>query len=98
MSEEKINHHKIAKRTLFSLLFVEVFFFILNSWSNIKQSFSGDMPKLSEWLDQGFKLSTVISISILGIFFYYRDFTSQKELIENQRKLKEKHENWLKAE
>ncbi|MDQ0637607.1 hypothetical protein QF042_001172 [Pedobacter sp. W3I1] len=79
---EKVNHQKIIIRTLLKVLLMIVIIIILNSWPNIKQSFSGHVPPFSYWLDHSFKISNIILILGFGGYFYYKDLTDQKELIE----------------
>ncbi|QXU40514.1 hypothetical protein [Pedobacter sp. D749] len=80
---EKVNHQKIIIRTLLKVLLMIVVIIILNSWPNIKQSFSGNIPPLNYWLNHSFKISNIILILGFGGYFYYKDLTDQKQLIES---------------
>ena len=80
---EKVNHQKIIIRTLLKVLLMIVVIFMLNSWPSIKQSFNGHVPPLDYWLDHSFKVSNIILILGFGGYFYYKDLTDQKELIES---------------
>lgn len=82
---EKVNHQKIIISTLLKVLLMIVIIFILNSWPNIKQSFSGNTPPFSYWLDHSFKISNIILILGFGGYFYYKDWSDQKELIEKSK-------------
>ncbi|TCD15833.1 hypothetical protein EZ456_24045 [Pedobacter psychrodurus] len=82
---EKVNHQKIIISTLLKVLLMIVIIFILNSWPNIKQSFSGNAPPFNYWLDHSFKISNLILILGFGGYFYYKDLTDQKELIEKAK-------------
>jgi hypothetical protein len=82
---EKVNHQKIIISTLLKVLLMIVIIFILNSWPNIKQSFSGNVPAFSYWLDHSFKISNIILILGFGGYFYYKDLSDQKELIEKSK-------------
>lgn len=82
---EKVNHQKIIISTLLKVLLMIVIIFILNSWPNIKQSFSGNIPRFSYWLDHSFKISNIILILGFGGYFYYKDLSDQKELIEKSK-------------
>ncbi|RDC54463.1 hypothetical protein DU508_21060 [Pedobacter chinensis] len=98
METEKIPYQKIIIQTLLKVLLMIAIIFTLNSWSSIKQSLSGNVPPLSYWLDHSFKLSNIILILGFGGYFYYKDLTDQKELINKQRELSEKHEKWEQDE
>ena len=82
---EKVNHKKIVIRTLLKFMLMIVVIFILNSWPNIKQSFSGHVPAFSYWLDHSFKISNIILILGFTAYFYYKDLTDQRELIEKSK-------------
>jgi hypothetical protein len=82
---EKVNHQKIIISTLLKVLLMIVVIIILNSWPNIKQSFSGNVPAFSYWLDHSFKISNIILILGFGGYFYYKDLSDQKELIEKSK-------------
>lgn len=82
---EKVNHQKIIISTLLKVLLMIVIIFILNSWPNIKQSFSGNVPPLNYWLDHSFKISNIILILGFGGYFYYKDLMDQKEAIEKSK-------------
>lgn len=84
---EKVNHQKIIISTLLKVLLMIVIIFILNSWPNIKQSFSGNVPPFSYWLDHSFKISNIILILGFGGYFYYKDLSDQKELIEKSKNI-----------
>ncbi|MGM9474997.1 hypothetical protein ACS5PU_01155 [Pedobacter sp. GSP4] len=78
MAPVKISHQKILIRTLLKVLLMIVIIFTLNSWPQIKQSLSGNVPPLSFWLDHSFKLRNFILIIGFGAYFYYKDLTDQK--------------------
>jgi hypothetical protein len=82
---EKVNHQKIIIGTLLKVLLMVVVIFIMNAWPSIKQSFSGKVPPLDYWLDHSFKVSNIILILGFGGYFYYKDLTNQKELIERSK-------------
>lgn len=82
---EKVNHKKIVIRTLLKFMLMIVVIIILNSWPNIKQSFSGNVPAFSYWLDHSFKISNIILILGFTAYFYYKDLTDQRELIEKSK-------------
>jgi len=82
---EKVNHQKIIISTLLKVLLMIVIIFILNSWPSITQSFSGNVPAFSYWLDHSFKISNIILILGFGGYFYYKDLSDQKELIEKSK-------------
>ena len=79
---EKVNHQKIFISTLLKVLLMIVVIIILNSWPNIRQSFSGNIPPLNYWLNHSFKISNIILILGFTAYFYYKDLTDQKQLIE----------------
>ena len=83
---EKVNHQKIIISTFLKVLLMIFIIFILNSWPNIKQSFSGNVPPLNYWLDHSLKISNIILILGFGGYFYYKDLTAQKETIEKAKK------------
>ena len=83
--EQKISHAKIAVRTLLKVLLMIVIIFTLNSWPSIKQSLSGQAPPFNYWLDHSFKPSNFLLIIGFGAYFYYKDLTDQKALIEKQQ-------------
>jgi hypothetical protein len=93
--EAKISHQKILIRALISLLMMAAIIFLLNSWSNIKLSFDGNTPPLSNWISYISKPSTIISLLGFGAFFYYRDWVRQKELIKNEKEIAAKHQSWI---
>ncbi|RLJ77025.1 hypothetical protein [Pedobacter alluvionis] len=82
---EKVNLQKIIISTLLKVLLMIVVIIILNSWPNIKQSFSGNIPPLNYWLDHSFKISNIILILGFGGYFYYKDLTDQKQLMEKSK-------------
>lgn len=82
---EKVNHQKIIISTLLKVLLMLVIIIILNSWPNIKQAFGGNIPPLNYWLDHSFKISNIILILGFGGYFYYKDLSDQKELIEKSK-------------
>ncbi|MFW0716140.1 hypothetical protein [Pedobacter sp. N23S346] len=85
--ETKISHQKIAIRTFLKVLLMIAVIFTLNSWGSIKQSLSGNTPPLNYWLDHSFKLSNILLIAGFGAYFYYKDLTDQKALIEQQKQI-----------
>lgn len=85
--ETKISHQKIAIRTFLKVLLMIAVIFTLNSWGSIKQSLSGNTPPLNYWLDHSFKLSNILLIAGFGAYFYYKDLTDQKALIEQQKEI-----------
>ena len=95
MVTEKISHQKIAIRTAIALLIMTVIIFLLNSWSNIKLSFDGNTPPLSDWFSYITKPSTIILLLGFGAFFYYRDWVRQRELIKNEKEIAAKHQSWI---
>jgi len=80
----KISHQKIAIRTFLKVLLMIVVILIINSWPSIRQSLEGKMPPFEYWLDHSFKLSNILLIIGFGAYFYYKDLTDQKALIEQQ--------------
>jgi hypothetical protein len=84
---EKVNYKKIIIRTLLKFLLMIVVIFILNSWPSIKQSFTGNVPPFTYWLDHSFKISNFILILGFTAYFYYKDLTDQRELIEKGKNL-----------
>lgn len=98
METTKISYQKIAVRTLIKLLLMSVLLLLFNSWAGIKQSINGNIPPLSYWFGYILKWDTIIPLLIFGAYFYYQDLRSQKELIENEKKIIEKHNSWIEAE
>jgi hypothetical protein len=84
---EKVNYKKIIIRTLLKFLLMIIVIFILNSWPSIKQSFTGNVPPFAYWLDHSFKISNFILILGFTAYFYYKDLTDQRELIEKGKNL-----------
>jgi hypothetical protein len=80
----KISHQKIAIRTFLKVLLMIVVILIINSWPSIRQSLEGKTPPFEYWLDHSFKLSNILLIIGFGAYFYYKDLTDQKALIEQQ--------------
>ncbi|UKT62841.1 hypothetical protein [Pedobacter mucosus] len=80
MSSENINYQKIIVRTLLKVLAMIIVIFILNSWPLIKQSFNGEVPAFSFWLDHSLKLSNIILIIGFGCYFYYKDLTDARDV------------------
>lgn len=83
---EKVNHKKIIIRTFLKFLLMILIIFTLNSWPSIKQSFTGKIPPFAYWLDHSFKISNIILILGFTAYFYYKDLTDQRELIEKANK------------
>jgi len=83
--EDKIQYQKIALRTFVRVFAMVTIIFMLNSWPSIKQSFSGNMPPLVYWLNHSFKLSNILLIVGFGAYFYYKDYTDQKALMEKRK-------------
>ncbi len=83
---EKVNHSKIIIRTLLKFLLIVLIIFTINSWPSIKQSFNGNVPPFDYWLDHSFKISNIILIFGFTAYFYYKDLTDQKELLEKANK------------
>ncbi|KQM72727.1 hypothetical protein ASE74_21840 [Pedobacter sp. Leaf216] len=83
---EKVNHKKIIIRTFLKLLLMILIIFTLNSWPSIKQSMNGNAPPLAYWLDHSFKISNIILILGFTAYFYYKDLTDQRELIEKENR------------
>jgi hypothetical protein len=79
---EKVNHQKIIIRTLLKFLLIVFIIFTINSWPSIKQSLNGNVPPFDYWLDHSFKISNIILILGFTAYFYYKDLTDQRELIE----------------
>ncbi len=79
MSLEPINYQKIIVKTLLKVLLMIVVIFIINSWGQINQSFNGQVPALSVWLDHTLKLSNIVLIIGFGFYFYYKELTDVKE-------------------
>lgn len=63
-----------------------VIIFTLNSWPQIKQSFNGNIPPLSFWLDHSLKFSNIILLVGFGAYFYYKDLTDQKTALSESDK------------
>jgi len=85
--DDKISHQKIAIRTLLKVLLMIAVIFIINSWPSIKQSMEGKTPPFEYWLDHSFKVSNIFLIIGFGAYFYYKDLTDQKALIEQQKEI-----------
>ncbi|RBQ06300.1 hypothetical protein [Pedobacter miscanthi] len=83
---EKVNYKKIVIRTLLKFLLIVLIVFVANSWPSIKQSYSGNVPPLDYWLDHSFKISNIILIFGFTAYFYYKDLTDQRELVEKANK------------
>lgn len=81
MSSENINYQKIIVRTLIKVLAMIIVIFVINSWPQIKQSFNGEIPPLSFWLDHSLKLSNIILILGFGGYFYYKELTDARETL-----------------
>ena len=82
---ETVNHKKIIIRTFLKFLLMILIIFTLNSWPSIKQSLGGNVPPFSYWLDHSFKISNIILILGFTAYFYYKDLTDQRELIEKSK-------------
>ncbi|QDW26481.1 hypothetical protein [Pedobacter sp. KBS0701] len=82
---EKVNHQKIIISTLLKFLLMVFIIFTINSWPSINQSFSGNTPPFDYWLDHSFKFSNIILILGFTAYFYYKDLTDQKQLIERSK-------------
>jgi uncharacterized membrane protein YphA (DoxX/SURF4 family) len=95
MELDKVSHKKIAIRTFLLVLIMTLIIFFLNSWSNIKLSLDGNTPPFNQWIAYISKLSTLIYLLAFGAYFYYRDWSRQKELIKNQKAIAAKHQSWL---
>lgn len=83
---EKVNYKKIIIRTLLKFLLIVLIVFVSNSWPSIKQSYSGNVPPFDYWLDHSFKISNIILIFGFTAYFYYKDLTDQRELVEKANK------------
>ena len=71
---EKINHKKIAVKTLLIVLFALLFILIFNSWGNIRQLYNGNNPPFSVWLANSFKVKNLGILVGYGAYFYYRNY------------------------
>ena len=85
--DDKISHQKIAIRTLLKVLLMISVIFTINSWPSIKQSMEGKTPPFECWLDHSFKVSNIFLIIGFGAYFYYKDLTDQKALIDQQKEI-----------
>ena len=82
---EKVNHHNILISSLLKFLLMVFIIFTINSWPSINQSFSGNTPPFDYWLNHSFKFSNIILILGFTAYFYYKDLTDQKQLIEKSK-------------
>jgi hypothetical protein len=76
---EKINHKKVIIITLLKVSIMIAIFFTINNWSNIKQSFDGEVPTLQIWLNHALTLSNIVFIIFLSIVFYINTLKQHKE-------------------
>ena len=83
---EKVNYKKIVGITLIKTLLAAFVFFTINNWIHIQQSFSGDVPALSAWLNHAFTPSNLILLPVVGVVFYMNTLKHHKELAEKRSK------------
>lgn len=81
---EKVNHQRVFIITLLKITAVTATFSILNNWSNIKQSFGGEVPALQVWLSHALTLSNAVFIVFLSIVFYINTLKQHKEDIKER--------------
>ena len=81
---EKVNHKKVIIITLLKILLMVAIFFTINNWVHIKQSFNGDIPQLSIWLNHALTPSNAIFMVLLSIIFYMNTLKAHKELVEKE--------------
>jgi len=81
---EKINYKKVIIITLLKILLMIAIFFTINNWVHIKQSFNGEIPKLSLWLNHALTPSNAIFIVFLSVIFYINTLKHHKELAEKK--------------
>ena len=86
---EKVNHKKVIITTLLKILLMIMIFFTINNWPQIKQSFSGEIPAPSVWLNHAFTPSNAIFIVLLSVIFYMNTLKQHKELAEERSKYTE---------
>lgn len=91
---EKINHRKIAIKTLLIVLFAFVVIILINSWPNIKQAYNGNSPPLNSWINYSFKQSNLVLLAIYGVYFYYRNYSIQKKRIQNHKVVEVQNKIW----
>lgn len=82
---EKVNYQKISLITGLKTLSVMSILFFINNWPQVKQSFSGDIPPLNVWLEQAYTASNFIFMVLLSIFFFFKAYKEQKELIQSTK-------------
>ena len=95
---EKINHKKIAVKTLLIVLFALLFILIFNSWGNIRQLYNGNNPPFSVWIANSFKAKNLILLIFYGAYFYYRNYMMQRRSVLKQKVVAEQNEMWDKAQ
>lgn len=95
---EKINHKKIAIKTLLVLLLALLFILIFNSWANIRQMFNGNSPPLSDWLNNSFKAKNLILLTFYGTYFYFRNYMLQRKSIQNHKVAEGQNKLWDEAQ
>ncbi|MBC7615887.1 MAG: hypothetical protein H7202_07460 [Pedobacter sp.] len=86
---EKVNHKRIITITSLKVLFAVIVFFTINNWVHIKQSFGGDVPALSAWLNHAFTPSNLILLPVLGVVFYMNTLKHHRELAKKRSKYTE---------
>ena len=98
MTTAKVSHLKIAIRTFLTMALVVTIVCIINSWSNIKLSFQGNVPPLKTWLSESFSKGNILTVIVLSVYFYYRNWSNQKRIIERQTELEEQNRLWTEAQ
>ena len=78
---EKVNQRKVIITTLSKILLMIMVFFIINNWPHIKQSFNGEIPAFSIWLDHSFTPSNLVLIAVLSVIFYMNSLKTEKERV-----------------
>lgn len=80
-TENSIDYKKIILNTLLRIPILFAIVFLLNCWPQIKQSLSGTIPPLNDWLDQGIQLNSLYVIVLITAYFYFRAVSKAKQEI-----------------
>ena len=87
--EHAVNYKKVIIFTLLKILLMAMIFFTINNWPHIKQSFNGEVPGISVWLNHAFTPSNIIIMVVLSIIFYMNTLKQHRELAEKRAKYNE---------